>query len=179
MTEKEQALFDDLHQEYFDRLVHWCLDYVNYNSVLRNDAEDWAQEAFKRAVRDKDKFLSSDSQIGWLITACKHIADNALQRKKVRDERHGISLDDPNKPSVEDVLSGFDRWANKSEAVETIGKITTLLTQDEYTVYEEYFVEDSSEKEVSEKIGKPVSAIKAAIRRIRGKAEKVRERDGS
>lgn len=179
MTEKEQAKFDEMHQEHFDSLVYWGLDYINYNPALRNDVEDWAQEAFKRAVKDKDKFLSSDSQIGWLIVACKHVADNALQRKKVRDDRHGISIDDPNGPSVEDVRAGFDRWAAKKEADTILTKVSKILTDNEHNVYEKNFLEGLSEQEVAEELGKPLSAVKAAKRRIRGKAKKVREYENS
>lgn len=179
MSEQERTLFDELHTKHFDTLVHWCLSHVGYKSELRNDAEDWAQEAFKRAIKDKDKFLGSENQLAWLITACKHISGNAFQRKAVRDREKDNLINGPSKPSTDDLQASFNAWTIKVAATDVIDQVTELLTCEEHKVYKKYFVEDLSEKEVSESIGKPVSAIKATIRRIRKKAGKIDEHEGS
>lgn len=170
-------LYDALYREHFDMLIKWCHHYVGYDPALISEAEDWVHEAFRRAIRAKRKFLDSYSQYGWLVLTCRHIIDNDLQKKAVRDKRHCLFLDDPNRVPVEDTNARLEKWAEREAQAVLMSRIVGMLSRGEHKVYDEYFVQGKSEQEVADAVGKPLSAVKAAIRRIRKKAQKARDDD--
>lgn len=175
MEEYEQMMYITLHREYFDKLVLWCINYVNNDPDLRPHAEDWVQEAFYRAVKDRKKFIPHQNKYGWFLSTCKHIADNAMQRKGVRNRHTAIHLDAPDAPPVADTISKIDTWIDREASRAIINRVLSTLTPAELEVYQDVFVGEEKAEDVAERMGKPLSAIKATIRRIRKKARKIRE----
>jgi len=175
MDDHEHILFIKLYNEYFDNLVLWCQSYVNFNSELKYYAEDWVHEAFVRAIKDKDTFITHENQYGWLVVACRHIADNAIQRRDVRRKHTTFSIDAPTAPDVVDLKASIDRWVETEFAADTLNAILKTLTTQELDIYNEIFVNDAKEAEAAAKFDKPLSAIKATVRRIRRKARSFRD----
>lgn len=172
---RQEALYDALHRNHFDSLVKFCRNYVNNDPELKHYAEDWVQEAFRRALKARKVFAGDNSDYAWLVVTCKHVADNALQRKKTRTERHGAPLDGPLGESIEDVASSLDCWAMKEHSIDQIDRIRAVLTKAELDVFEQHFSERMTTKAIATNSGKPESAVKAAIRRIREKARRIDE----
>lgn len=168
----ERALID-MHSQYFDILVKWCRNYVGYDSELRHYAEDWAQEAFYRAIKDKTKFATHENKIGWLINTCKHIVDNELRRRGVRNKHMMFSIDSPDAPSIEDMAMRIEKWEDQEEAKATIQKVISVLTKNEMDVFNGYFLEKTPQDDTARQLGKSEEAVKATIRRIRGKVKNV------
>lgn len=175
MVEHEQEMYIKLHQEYFDKLVMWCICYVNNDPDLRHHAEDWVQEAFYRAIKDRRKFIPHPNKYGWFVCTCKHIADNAMQRKGVRNRRTAFHIDAPDAPSVADTLSRLDAWLDKEESDDIIVRVLSTLTPMQHEIFQEVIVAEEKAEVVANRKGKPLSAIKGIIRKIRKKARKIRD----
>lgn len=172
-NEKAVKLYNELHEEHFDFLVKLCIHYVGNDSELRHNAEDWVQEAFWRAVMIGDDFVHHKNKLGWLINTCKHYADNDIKRRRVRAKNVGVYLDAPKSQQVEDVTARVDKWAQRVDTKDLLAKVTSVLTEKEYAIYQDYFIEGMSENDVAGKHEKPVSAVKATVRRIRNKGKKL------
>ena len=101
MDRQEERMLVDMHRDNFDDLVLWCRNYVRYDSELLQYAEDWVQEAFFRAIKDKTNLTDHENRVGWFTTTCKHIAGNALQSKDVRDKHIIYYIDSPDAPLID------------------------------------------------------------------------------
>lgn len=175
MDEQDQMTYIELHRKYFDKLVMWCMNYVNNDPDLRPQTEDWVQEAFYRAVKNKKKFLAHKNKYGWFLITCKHIADSAMQRKGVRHRHTAIYLNAPYAPSITDTISNIDAWMDREESRAIINRVLSSLTPTELEIFHEVFVGEEKAEDVAKRKGKPLSTIKATIRRIRRKARKIRK----
>lgn len=142
---------------------------------LVHPAEDWAQEAFYRAIKEKDKFVLHENQYGWLRVACRHQADNAIQRQGIRKRRTLFALDAPNAPDVEDAGARMESWEQRQEALEKVNRVINVLSASELQIAQDVFLCGMKEREAAKKRSKPLSAVKAAIRRIRMKSKKFLE----
>lgn len=171
MYSQEDQLLIDMHHKYFKVLVVWCRKYVGYDPELRQYAEDWAQEAFCLAVKEKMKFVAHENKLEWLLNSCKHIANNALRRRGVRNKHVTFSIDSPNAPPIEDMAARVEHWEDREEREATIQKIISVLTENEMAVFIDSFLEGSTQDDTAKKLDKSEDAVKATVRRIRGKAK--------
>ena len=171
MDRQEEKMLADMHSEYFDDLVLWCRNYVRFDSELLQYAEDWVQEAFFRAIKDKVEFSAHENKMGWLTTTCKHIASNAIQKKDARDKYIIFYIDSPDVPPIEDISGRIEDWENQEDRKATIRKVASMLTKNEADVFYDYFLERLSLADIAMKRGKSLEAIKATIRRIRRKVQ--------
>jgi RNA polymerase sigma factor (sigma-70 family) len=173
MYSQEDQILIDMHRKYFIVVVKWCRNYVGRDPELWHYAEDWAQEAFCLAVRDKTMFMAHDNKLGWLINSCKHIADNALRRRGVRDKYTTFTIDSPDAPPIEDMNARIESWEDREERKATIQKVIRALTENEMAVFLDYFLERSSQGDTAKKLEKSEEAIRATVRRIRGKVKRL------
>jgi DNA-directed RNA polymerase specialized sigma subunit, sigma24 homolog len=177
MDSQERTFFISLHQMYYDRLVSWCQSYVPYDSELKHYVEDWVQEAFFRAMNNKKKFMAHPNKYGWLVLACKHVADNDIQRKITRCKHNQFSLDEPAAPSVIDVKARVDKWIDTEASQEMIASVLSRLTPHERDICNDVLVNKVKEATVAIKFQKSLSAIKDTVHRIRKKARLYREEE--
>lgn len=174
MVEQAQMMYITMHREYYDKLVSWCRNYISNDPELVDYVEDWVQEAFYRALKDR-KFPAHPNKYGWFLVACMHLADNAMQRKGVRHKHISIHLDAPKVLPIADTLARVDGWMDKEELQMLIVEIVKTLTPTEIEIYQDVLVAEEKAEAVAAQKGKSVDAIKATIRRIRNKARKVRD----
>lgn len=174
MVEHKQMMYVTIHREYYDKLVSWCRHYISNDPELVDYVEDWVQEAFYRALKDR-KFPAHSNKYGWFLVACMHLADNAMQRKGVRHKHISIHLDAPEALPFADIMARVDGWMDKEELLALLEEIVKTLTPTEIEIYQDVLVAEGKAEAVATQKGKSVDAIKATICRIRKKARKIRD----
>lgn len=177
MTNCELEIFTDIHKQYFDRLVWWCRNYVNGDPDLKDNAEDWVQEAFYRALKDPVKFIAHEKKYAWLVLTCKHIIDNDFQKRHVRRKHTQFNIDGPNALPIEDVTTKIEVFIEAEHSTDVIKKVISMLTKSEKDIFYDVFIDNMPTKATAKKQNKSQGAVKSALRRIRAKAKKVSDSD--
>lgn len=114
MVEQAQMMYITMHREYYDKLVSWCRNYISNDPELVDCVEDWVQEAFYRALKDR-KFPTHPNKYGWFLLTCTHLAESAMQRKGVRHKHISIHLNAPGALPAMDPLASVDGWMDEEE----------------------------------------------------------------
>lgn len=173
----QTELFNELHKRYFASLVLWCERYVGNRSELRHYAEDIVQEAFCRALKKEDSFLSRDNQYGWLVYACKNVANREIEKKQARNNHVTLHIDALDVAEPQDYESRVEIWHDREQAKETLTKIASMLTDAQKKIFDDYFVNEMQAKTVAQKHGIKTGAVKSHIEKIRKKGKAFRKKE--
>lgn len=164
-----------LYIQYESALIKSCRRYVRYDSRYLDLVEDCVQETFLLLFQRYNE-LQNHPYIGrWLYVTCINKLKNALYKCRVRENRAAFSMDEhPNMP-VCDAQTAVERWLEKDASVECISRILKTLTAKESEIFEDYFIEGLTAKEIAYRRGITLTSVKSILHKIRlkGRSEKL------
>ncbi|MDO5378405.1 MAG: sigma-70 family RNA polymerase sigma factor [Clostridia bacterium] len=178
MDKKSQWL-DDLHRRYYDTLIVKGNAHIDYDPVLRGSVEDCVSEAFLTAWEKADKVKRSENPYLWLLGTVYKKLDNLRTKSSTKTSQRAVPLEAEQAIKVcdPDAERRMEAWYTENELKDVLKRLTDLLSQKECEVYNDYFVREKRAKEISREQGMTLGAVRAAIRRIREKAERIRNQN--
>lgn len=165
MDERNEFL-NALFTAHHDSVERSCLRMIRYNPALRDLADDCLQETFYTAAIAYEELKSHPNIGGWLHVTANNKMKNELKKRKVRSKMEGAFLNEDLQASI----NGIEQWQEKVQNDEIIAKIVSALTDAERPIFQDFFHENLSIKELSQKYGASEGAIKVRLHRIRKKA---------
>lgn len=166
MITNERA--EEISKIYYDKIFRYCMSISKSNY---DDALEITQEVFL-VFSKKFKNMNDDKIEHWLFSVARKKALEYFRH--IKKDEMVIYLED-SFTSAEDVLSTITKYYTVSdvELKLTIEAIQKLLTDDEYELFVKKFVENKSQKEISEEMGISISSVSTRTSRLRNKIEKL------
>lgn len=144
----EKEAFGKLYEHYVDRLYRYVFFRVENNREL---AEDLVQSAFVKAWEKLETFEKGSFQ-AWLYTIVRNTMLDHFRTEKPQIELHEAIVDDKQKVE-EQVLKQLE--------VQKVMDALRFLTDEQKELITLKFVEDMSNKEIAQILGKEEDAIRA------------------
>ena len=163
------AFIESLFRNYHDILKKECIRYVRYDSKFLLMVDDCIQETFIKAIVHFEQLQSHPNIVGWLVRCCKNNIKSDLRKYKRRGKIVIGSLDTAEHAKVHHDDTAFERWMNKSEALDTLDLLYEALSPKECAIFKDYFVNDLSAEETANRNGLTKSAVQSGVMRIRKK----------
>lgn len=164
-TTEDKSLIGFLYTEYKQIM------YKTAVSILHNDenAEDAVHEAFLRVIKNISKFhkYSCNENVSYLVIIVRGIALNMLA-----ESNNTVALSD-NIPSEEDVEAKAEISITYEQVVKNIESLSPALKN----IATLRWVNDLSEKEISEMLDMNINTVRSSISRARAILNKINKED--
>lgn len=158
LDDEAKEFFERLFREYYDKLFHYVLKSLSYNNYMV--AEDIVQSIYCEAMRKYKRLKNHPNPVGWLMKTGSYKI-KAWRRKGSTGE---ISLDaSPMEAGAIDF---------RLSAAEIRVAVQTVLNDEEQELFERYYVEGYSVREMAEREHMTEAAFKMRIFRIRDRVRK-------
>lgn len=161
------ALIEKLYEQYFDKLVLYCMTMTGYRSELRNMTEECVQEVFYFALERYRKLQNHPDVEGWLFRCCDNRMRNMLFKYHKRSQKHAYSSDMETSPELIDPHDSFLYFEEEKTFYGCIDRMYELLLDSEKQIFDTYFLQGYGINEVAELTGKSIGSVKSVIYRIR------------
>lgn len=158
MDDNRKAIFDRMYLDHYDSLLIYVRNAVGYGrgAVI----EDILQDTFLTAWKKLDEGAKHENQGGWLMEIAKNKLRNL--RKKASSREVGIDDEITEIPSIE---PGYG--VSELEMI-----VREVLDPHEQELFQKYFVEGYSVREMAAQENLTESAFKVKMHRIRRKLQK-------
>lgn len=155
--EEQNAFFSRLYHENYTKLLNFA-----YNATMRRDimaAEDIVQNTFCEALKKVDELMEHPNPEGWLWETARNLLRARARKASLRE----LGLEDCKaEPSFEE-----SRY-NMSELKIVVEEI---LDPEEKELFEKYFLEKHSTREMAKREQMTENAFKVKMHRIRKKIQ--------
>lgn len=154
MTEEEKAFVEELYEKHYEFLINYAMTQVG-NRIL---AEDLVQDTFYEAMKGCgiDKIAGSSNSIGWLV--------NTLKNKLRNYSRRASSVD---YVEEEDFFINTLTVEGGYETRELYTVLDKIFTAHEWMLFQMYFIERHSVKEMAELEGISENNFKVRMKRLK------------
>ena len=157
LSEDLDAFWDSLYQEYYSALCRYAqaiLIRYGHRDNLQHRAEDVVQEALLAAWERREAFLIKENRVAWLF--------RAVNFKVKEDERK-------NRDWVKRILKLEGTLSRNvmSEDFRLRYELEDIVSEDDFTLLRERYMERRSYKELCAKYGLKKSALAMKIKRIK------------
>lgn len=139
--------FDDIFREYYEKILNFCYAKIGDKQL----AEDCTQEVFLALSKKMHKLKLDTNISSWLYGAAK----NEIKRCLRKNKHNNISVDD------------LAELPQKTQ--ENIGLLDEIITTEEYSVLENYYLNDEDISKLAKDKKISVSAMYQRIHRIKQK----------
>ena len=152
--ETKDKFLRELMEETYDKLYI----FISRGHADKTFAEDVLQETFLEAYRKVELLMNHPNRMGWLYLTAKNKMMKLLSKSE-----HAYSLDDEEfahyqKREVKEV---------KYEEVELEATLKTSISDEEYEMLRDYYLNGYSSEEVAEKYGIDKGVIRMRISRLK------------
>lgn len=141
--------FDQIYDEYYNKILNFCFRSLKNRQL----AEDCTQEVFLAFLNKMHKLRLDTNVAAWLYTAAKFEIKLCISRNK-----NNIPIDEIGEIGVNDF--------------EETGKLSELLTDEEYEMLIEYFVKGEDVNIMASKRKISVAALYQRINRLKNRIKK-------
>lgn len=166
-----------LYDAYYDLLVKYCANRIFCGQLL--SAEDIVQETFIEAFRKWHELSNHENPLGWLMVTCRNKTLTALKTYQRRARHHSHHADEEIGSTIEDREGRIERVLEKQEAAQHLKEILSIFTGAENEIVQEHLENGKTIPEIAQEYGKSEGSYKSAMRRVRNKGRKYRERNFS
>lgn len=139
--------FDDIFREYYEKILNFC--YVKIED--KQLAEDCTQEVFLALSKKMNKLKLNTNISAWLYGVAKNEIKQCLRKNK----KDNVSIDD------------LAELPQKTQ--ENIGLLDEIITTEEYSILENYYLNDEDISKLAKDKKMSVSAMYQRIHRIKQK----------
>ena len=153
--EEKDKFFNGLMTKAYDKVY----TFVSKGCRDKEFVEDVVQETFYEAYRKADILMEHPNQMGWLYNTAKNKRMKLWEKKKdfyLMDEEHGDN----------DVADENERVYEEVELAETI---KSSISETEYEMLRDYYLNGYSSVEVADKYGLDRGGIRMRMTRIKKK----------
>lgn len=153
--ETKDRFFNELMKKTYDKIYM----FVGKGCSDRDFVEDVVQETFYEAYRKADILMEHPNQMGWLYNTAKNKRMKLWEKRKdfyLMDEEHGDN----------DVTDGNEQGYGEIELAETI---KASVSEKEYDMLRDYYLNGYSSVEVAEKYGLDKGGIRMRMSRLKRK----------
>ncbi len=171
----EKRAWDTLCQQYTRELCGFFIHRVGN----REDARDLAQDTLIEAMRNISNLKNPESFRGWLYEIARgHLAKYFRSRYKrgIRESLDEVPVNDIVEPRVVHAAPAYQQPEARvisQERLEIVRNMVSRLPKSECEVFRLKFEDPNlTQKEISERLGISVSAVKVRVRRGRKKLQK-------
>ncbi len=153
--ETKDKKFNELMRKMYDKIYL----FVGKNCSDREFVEDVVQETFYEAYRKMDILLEHPNQIGWLYETAKY------KRMKLGKQRSDIQESEVEYDELKGDKTGDEEYG-EFELAETI---KTSVSEKEYEMLRDYYLNGYSSVEVADKYGVDRGVIRMRMSRLKRK----------
>lgn len=172
MDSAKEKYFNELYIDLFDWLVDIGHYFTASDPELFREVEDAVQETFLIAWKKADEIYQSPHIHGWLIVTLRNILRTKRRELKKNGKILTISLDDENSAQFLDQLQTPSNAEADLMEKEYRRVLTDILGEENANLFWNVRVEGLPLKNVAEKAGISVIALKTRISRIRKELRK-------
>ncbi len=167
-TKNKLLFFEDLYKKYNIKLVNYAF------SIIKDYAssEDIVQDAFALYLQQEDISLNYEQSRSWLY---KTVLYKCLNHPKKEANTQSI---DETIVAIKSVEEDFFDNISKCEDSSAICKMVNALSEENKKLFNIYYIQKLSHKEVADLLNISIDASKAKKMRLRHKCVKVLEKSG-
>lgn len=162
---------EQLHREHHAKLLRLARNQLYRSCGCANDAEDIVQEAFLLAA--KKDIRHHEAPLKWLIKTtsnlCKRQRDSAHREQKKQQRIIQVKTDHSDDRSV----YALERQESKIDMQETLITLEQTLTDDDWELFKDIYLQGQSYEEAAASIGISVNALRVRLHRIRVKTKEI------
>lgn len=177
MPNEREAFVGALHKQYHEALLKSCYRHAHYDARYLDLAEDCVQDAFVLLMERYDQLAEHPAVGRWLLVTCLHKMDNAIFKRRVRDQRAAFSMDEHPDWPVPSVQNAVESWLESDDARACVAQIRQALTAKESAVFDDYFLDGLSAQQIAAKRSTTPGGVKSILRKIRRKSRDMRIED--
>ena len=153
-TKEELAYYEQFYRDTKRAVEHYLMMLLHNHSVI----EDVSQEVYLEAYRKLDVLMQHPEPRGFLFRMARYKALHWI-RERNRIEQGEYLCEDS-------VLAMKLMERDEFESTDIMLSLESLLTEDEYRLFEEHYIMGYSEKEIALKKQKSYTAVRMRCSRI-------------
>lgn len=166
---EDDDFFEDLCNQYFERIYNYCNRLVKGEKQLTDFVEECTQTTFLEARKQISALKKHPNAEGWLYTTARNLMNHSYRNLYIR-KRHEVPMDD----DISNTLSEED---HEMEAVfngavdlnKAYLEALNGLNKKEYELYADYFINNMSVSDLSQKYNVSSTATTTRIYRVKRK----------
>lgn len=168
--QNERELFlSDLYDTYYDLMVLRLRNYLHPAADLAGITEEYVQETFLTAWEKYETLKSHRDIEGWLFKTALYKTRNALRKQWRRQKTVSSSLDKYGTDNVANPIDVLKRYLDDESYAELLKHLREVLSTAEYELFENYYLKELSQKEISEILSVPLGTVKSRLFRLHQK----------
>ena len=168
LNQEEEKFIAKIAEQYYEMLHQYCCRCISYNTKYLPIVPDVVQATFLKAVENAAVLLQHENVPGWLKRSCYFSLMNML--RDIRSSREVAS------PAIDRLrflgLAATENdavWEGKISLNDVIAAARKILTEGEWIVFVDYFLNNLSTDETAMKNHLSHDAVRGRISRIRKK----------
>lgn len=169
LTQEQNDFLENLVVKYSDVLEKYGRLCVRYHPVHYGLVEDAVQETFIAASKAITTLMTHENVLGWLkVTLHRRILHELRKPSRTREQLYA----EPDSSQVVNskwVQQAFTAWEQETTLQDVMAVVDAILTPEERTVFQLFFLNDYSTKETAQHTGSTHDAVRGRIARIRKK----------
>ncbi len=169
LSKEEIAFLEQMVLSYSDVLMRSAYRFFGYRSDMYSAAEDAVQETFMKAGREVKNLMTHPNPRAWLFTSLRYSMLNIKRKSHYRMEELHADVNLIHQVSRQRMLEDIERWETQVELHEVIQCVERILTDDEKTTFQDYFVKGKALKEAALDENVSCDTVRGRISRIRKK----------
>ncbi|WP_053955435.1 RNA polymerase sigma factor [Inediibacterium massiliense] len=145
------------------------LKYLYYSIGNAEDAKDLTQEVFVIVYNRIDELQNHENIGGFIYQTAKFVAANFKRKaiqKNLKETPINMEIGSKELDLHEELITNYDRKIDESQYVD---HILSLLSEDKYKLYELYYIENKSYKEIAKILN--VNEVSLRMRYVRLRRE--------
>lgn len=165
LPKHHKLIMDEWYDEYFDLMFRYAMTKLNNDE---DAAVQCTHAVFDSALENIETLKNHDNISGWMIQTLKNQIKRYYRKDAMRQKRNQLFLALHHQDD-----SQYENWADNMISQEEIlrikSQIILQLSKDDQNLYQLYYVEHRTVKDISKAIGISESAAKVRLFRLRSR----------
>lgn len=175
MLQKADAFIDALYAKYYRFLLNLCRKQTSYQPIYADLIEECIQDTFLQAYLSRGKLQSHPCLQAWLARTCMNRLIPRAQQLRQHQAVEAFSLDDSHHAVPEPQVHTIEEHLDEQEYHSFHHALLAALSTQERMVYQQYFEQRRTMRQIADCIGITENQVRYAIRCIRNKAHFIKK----
>lgn len=169
----DDAFYEDLCDRYLERIFLYCRKLVKGQEQFLDFVEDSTQNTFLEARKQVSKLKKHPNVEGWLYTTARNLINNSY-RSMYTKKKHEISIDDHMPETWTQVDIELEEIFSSTIDLDNLcSEILAKLNEREYELYIDYYKNNMSISDLSQKHNVSATAMTTRIYRLKRKIKEI------